>query len=299
MPTESSDPTSAAASSPEAPSPGAPLPSATPWWGTFEVGEEEAGRWDIGPTTLWLRRTAHEWRVLYRSTGASLEAESAVTLPLGDDAWAAVEADATNGDLSGQRHSFRSAPASVTLHPLPADRPVVVRPESPLSVPAGEAVTLYVSTPLWVQVEVAAQTLQEVPSHRPSDTWFGPSTREGELCYAARTSGRLRIDDVPLRMHRAVTPLHVHNRATDGLPLERVQVPAPHLTVYASDTQGLWTDAVTVTRRASGDPSSVEIDAGPPAPVEAAQQVHGPRETTRKGLVVTTFRALEALFGSG
>lgn len=271
-----------------------------PWWGTFALDEEQAGRWTMGPTTLWVFRTAQEWRVLYRAEGDPLRGDSEVVVPIDDEAWRAVEAEA-DGDASikRQRHSFRSTQRRLSLHPLTADRPVVVRPEHPLSVPAGEAVTLYVSTPLWIRIETDTTPLQDVPSHRPSDTWFGPSTREGELCYASRTAGRVRLANLPLRMHRAVTPLHVRNRADEPLPLERVQVPTQYLALYRTNDDLLWTERLTVDRARSDAGAEVHIESGPPDDVAGATRVQEPRENLKKGLVVNTFRAIEALFGSG
>ncbi len=274
--------------------------SMQPWWGTFELDKEQAGRWTMGPTTLWVFRTAQEWRVLYRAEGDPLRGDSGVVVPIDDEAWRAVEAEA-DGDASvkRQRHSFRSTAPTVTLQPVPADRAVVVRPEHPLSVPAGEEVTLYVSTPLWIRVETASKALQEIPSHRPSDTWFGPSTREGELCYASRTAGRLRLANLPLRMHRAVTPLLVRNGADESLPLERVHVPTQYLALYRAEDDVLWTQALTVDRKRSGEGAEVRVETGAPKEAPRATRLQEPREELKKGLVVSTFRAIEALFGSG
>jgi hypothetical protein len=272
-----------------------------PWWGTVNLDEEQAGRWTIGPTTLWLFRTAHEWRLLYRETGDPLEGMSDIRAPLSEAAWneAAAQAD-EDAAVARQRHTFRATAPSVTLSPIPADRPVVVRPEHPLSVPAGEEVRLYVSTPLWVRIETNGTRLQDVPSHRPSDTWFGPSTREGELCYASRTAGRVNLAHLPLRMHRAVTPLRVRNRADDPLPLERVHVPTQYLALYRTDDLVLWTEALTIDRtRSDEEAADVRVGSGPPNDVSGATRVQDPRQELKKGLVVNTFRAIEALFGSG
>jgi hypothetical protein len=275
-------------------------PGLRPWWGTFELEIGQAGRWAIGPTTLWLYRTAQEWRVLHRATGDPLQSTSEHTLPLEEEAWHAAESVAdADPSVKRQRHSFRATSSAVTLQPVTADRPVVVRPEHPLSIPAGEEVTLYVSTPLWIRLEAGSKRLQDIPSHRPSDTWFGPSTREGELCYASRTAGRLHLDNLPLRMHRAVTPLLVRNDADEPLPLERVHVPTQHLALYRSEHHVPWTQAVTVHRAKAGDGVEVRVESGPPDDVPGATRIQEPRLELRKGLVVTTFRAIEALFGTG
>jgi hypothetical protein len=272
------------------------------WWGAYELADGDVGRWQIGPRTLWLYHTAHEWRVLARAGEDSLEASSHVDCPLPPEERDAVLGDDFEAD-EVHRYSYRQTTRTVTLRPALADRPVVVRPEDPLSVPAGEEVTLYLSTPLWIQVLIGEgdDPVHELPSHRGSDTWFGTSTRAGELCYAARTAGRLALDDVPLRRHRAVTPLRVRNEATDTLPIERVQLPTQHLALYRAPNGFVWTQGVTMRRARAGEGAQVDVADGPPTStvpdLDAPDRIADPRSTDRKGLVVNTFRALEALFG--
>jgi hypothetical protein len=277
--------------------------SVTPWWGTYTLEEEEGGQWDIGPSTVWLYRAARDWRVIHRpSTAASrtdpMVHRSNVMVPAPAEAIADL-LDADDPDQQTNRYSFHKTKAQVTLTPALADRPVVSRPEHPLSVPPGESVTLYLSTAIWVRVVLPDRDdwLHEMPSHRMSDTWFGASTLDGTLCYATRTAGRLQLDKLPLRLHRAVTPLHVRNRASEALALERVQLPVPHLALYRAPSDTLWTNAVSMRHTAAGAGATVTIDEGPPSSVPEADRVQPPREPDRKGLFTSTFSAFGALFG--
>ncbi|MFO8098303.1 MAG: hypothetical protein R6T83_01635 [Salinibacter sp.] len=275
----------------------------TPWWGAVALNEETGGRWDVGPSTLWVYRGRHDWRFVHRpSTGATTDPmahRSEATVPVSASEMDAVLAAEEEG-LQTSRHSVRRTEAMIHLRPALADRPVVSRPEHPLHVPPGESVTLYLSTALWIQVVRADEktVLQEVPSHRMSDTWFGPSTLSGELCYATRTAGRLRLDHLPLRLHRAVTPLRVQNQSDAGLALERVQLPTPHLTLYQAANDTLWTNAVTMRHVTTGEGASVHVREGAPDVVEAAEKLRPPRTPDRRGLMTSTFGAFEALFGS-
>jgi hypothetical protein len=304
--------------------------AAAPWWGTFVLDEGTVGRWRVGPLTLWIRRTDREWVVYTTSTGEALAADSGAAVPSPDAPPSSASAPVQEGapaqeevpaqeeapgheetpqaeaNVTATRYSFRAARSELHVRPALPDRPVVVRPEEPVVVSAGETMTMYVSMPLWVAVEYVSESaagggdptlLFEHPSHRPSDTWFGPSTREGSLCYALRTSGRTRLDDVPRRFHRAVTPLQVENRAQAPLPVERIQVPAPHLALYASDDGLLWTPAIDLVHEREEEGADVEVRPGAPAEAGAAEEVRAPRQTDRTGLAVSTFRALGALFG--
>lgn len=273
----------------------------TPWWGSYTLDLHTAACWSVGPAVLWVYRTPQDWRVLYRSTGDPMHTRSDVQVPADVDTWHALEEQAgEDPTLIVHRHGFRSTPAAAAVEPVTADRPIVVRPEHPLSIPAGEEVTLYLSIPLWIRVRVGDTVIEDVPSHRPSDTWFGASTREGELCYATRTAGRVNLANVPMRMHRAVTPLRIRNRADDRLQLERVHVPAPYLGLYHAQTSDhIWTEALTLTREKSGSSAAVDIRPGAPPDVSEAAALSDPRSTSPSGLVVSTFRAIEGLFGAG
>ena len=276
----------------------------TPWWGSFSLSEETGGRWEVGPSTLWLYRTAREWRLLHHPsadpvTADSLTDRSGATVPLPEVDMEPVLED-PDDDLQVTRHSFRRTEPRVALEPALADRLVVSRPEHPLHVPPGESVTLYLSTAVWIRITLpdSGRQLQEVPSFRMSDTWFGDTTVDGEFCYATRTAGRLCLDHLPRRFHRAVIPLHIKNKAKDGLALERVQLPAPYLALYTTPNGQLWTQDVTITRMEGREGAGVDIRDGPPADIDAAEQVQDPRETNRKGLFTSTFSAVGALFGS-
>jgi hypothetical protein len=275
----------------------------TPWWGPVSLDAYTGGQWDIGPSTLWIYRASHDWRVVHRpstdpSTADPMAQRSDVTVPLPDDEMTAV-LDADDPALVTHRYGVRDTDERVALRPALADRPVVARPEHPLSVLPKESVTLYLSTPLWARVELVEsdRSLHEVPSHRMSDTWFGPSTRTGELCYATRTAGRLRLDKVPVRLHRALTPLQVRNRASEALTLERVQLPAPHLALYETPDNGLWTEAVTMIRREGETGADIRIAGGAPSDADDATRVQPPRESSKQGLITSTFSAFGALFG--
>lgn len=275
-----------------------------PWWGEVTLDVYKGGQWEIGPSTIWVYRSSHDWRVVSRPSTDPVTADpmaerSSVTVPVEVDEMTAV-LEAEDDNLHTNRYSVRATNETVALRPALADRPVVARPEHPLSVLPGESVTLYLSTPLWVRVVLvdSDRQLLEVPSHRMSDTWFGPSTREGELCYATRTAGRLRLDKLPLRLHRALTPLQIRNRAQDALALERVQLPAPHLALYRTADDVLWTEAVTMTRREGDDGADVRVKDGPPSDVGEATPLQAPRTPSKQGLFTSTFSAFGSLFGS-
>jgi len=274
-----------------------------PWWGSVSLNLYTGGKWHLGPSTLWVYRASHDWRIIHRPSTDPVTADpmakrSDVTAPLPDDEMTSV-LESDDPALITHRYSVRDTDEQIALRPVLADRPVVARPEHPLSVLPNESVTLYLSTPLWARVELveSERVLQDIPSHRMSDTWFGPSTRTGELCYATRTAGRLRLDRIPVRLHRALTPLQVRNRASEALELERVQLPAPPLALYETTDGGLWTDAVTMIRREGETGADIRIAEGAPSDAGDAERIQKPREASKHGLITSTFSAFGAFFG--
>lgn len=227
------------------------------WWGELQLAPGDTRRWRIGPLTLWLTRLAHELQVAHASDDDPLEGQLEAAVPCAPEE--------VPDDASRMRFAFSGRGGRLRLQPLLAERAVVVHPESPLLLPPGENATLFVSSPVWLALQFGAppRTLLELPSLRPSDTWFGPDTRVGELCYAMKTAGRLSLDELPLRPHRAITPVRIRNRAPDALLLERLKVPLPYLSLYRRGGR-LWTNHLTLVREQDGDLAALQLGRGAP-----------------------------------
>jgi len=282
-----------------------PEPLESIWWGGVDVAQGAAASVRVGPARIVAQRRAHEWRVYVERDDEWGETRAARARRL-----TRVDADDVPSGTPILRASFADSPGHIVVNAAQADRPVVVRPESPLAIQAGETVTLFVSTPVWIVLTISrrrpggkakgkgaadSETLRliEVPSERPTDTWFGPNTRTGELCYATRTSGRLDLADVPQRPHRIVTPVRIENKASDALELQRVQVPLPLLAVYRDAHGALWTNGVTLTRDTGGDLAAVRVDGSPPRTTAGGvERLSEPRSVVTGSAVVRAFGRL-------
>src|SRR5690625_5517561 len=75
----------------------------------------------------------------------------------------------------------------------------------------------------------------EIPTKILSDTWFGPNTQMGTLCYASKTYTRSSRQEVTPRPHRAVTPVTVRNQSEELLSIDKLSIPVPHLALYGRD----------------------------------------------------------------
>ncbi len=260
-----------------------------PWWGDFELAPGSAGRWAIGPLRLWVEHHPREWRIAYRNDGDPRDDSSRVDtgLPLGQ-----ADTEATVA-----RYSLGETGTRLTIAPLLADRPVVSRPEVPLFVPPQQSITLYVSSPLWLQLRGGAEAvrLREMPIVRPSDTWSGPLIEEGGLCYHSSTLALTSLDGFPFSPWRAVTPIRFTNRAEDTVAVERLSLPVPYLALFQAPDGTLWTQAVKLEHRADAALSLVELGSDAPAEAGKALRLARARSRADRGLLAKAFGSLFGL----
>jgi hypothetical protein len=255
------------------------------WWGERRPDDRRPLKLGLGPATVYLSRSPQEWRV-----GVLPYDGEADDAPWLDD----VVVDDIPRDVAVTRYAFGEAPASAMISPALADRSVVSHPVSPFVVPGEERLHLYVSSPLWFVVTVGGHCLVDAPLARPSDTWFGPDTRSGELCYATRTRLRLLLDAPPHRPHRAVTPVLIVNEARESLALERISLPVPHLGLYAGDDGRLWTSPLTLTRKPEGAAVDLVIGGPPPEATAGSAPLAPPRKAVARNMFN---KALNAILG--
>jgi hypothetical protein len=256
------------------------------WFGQFELPENTTGHWQIGPYRLWLQRNPNEIKVASFHGDDPHETRVRVDIP--------AENDDPLPEVEVRRFGFDRSVRAVTIAPALADRAVVVSPQEPLHLPPRERVTLYISTPIWVQVSVedARAPLVDEPTLRPTDTWFGPSTMKGELCYATKTAARLTRENLPVRPYRVVSEVDIRNRSNGTLTVEHLRIPFVHLSVYVASTGDLWTEPVTFDHVEEENMASVRLGSGPPAEAAGAVQIAGPRSPMDAGLLIRTFGRL-------
>jgi hypothetical protein len=261
------------------------------WWGQFEIPVDSAAKWQIETLQFAIHHIDTEWQISHKRENH----DEALTNKLSFSRESYDPLDYANTI----RHVFRKSTSVVELKPQLADRTVVTRPSTPISLAPGEEITLYLSTPLWIQFEISGKgenALDELAIHRPSDTWFGPSTREGELCYASQTSGRTNLEKLPVRASRAITPLIIINRASDKLLIERIALPMPLLSLFATPEGLLWTQSATLLRDDDGDMAELKLSKDAPKEAVGAVRINKPRQHPEKGMLV---RAFSSIFDKG
>ncbi len=257
------------------------------WWGQFQLSEHSVLEWQLGPLTLRCRYLNGEWQIGYQRAREDNDDQ--------DSDWQRGPSDAPPDALEHcARYVFNHTNGQLHVMPQLPDRALVSRPRQPFNLIAGEEVLVYVSAPLWLTLDVGEkhQRLDDLAIQRPSDTWFGPSTLEGELCYATRSHCRRSLDELPRRPHRAIIPVLIRNHSDSLLPLERVAIPARSLPLYVAEDQRLWTPSVILERERDGDMAALRIDDKPPTEAGRCHPLASPRDTSSSKL----FRAFNTLF---
>lgn len=218
------------------------------WWGTYDIPIDGIVRWTIGPLELFIARRAEEWCIgERRQDDASLDRY---------EFWQGTLSEHPPPEgFEEVRYGVSTPSATIELRAALPDRFVVVRPLSQLRVAPEEAITLFASIPVFVQICLpnAAQPLVEIPTYRLSDTWFGPNTISGEFCYALRVKGRLHLDNILRAPHRAIATIMMRNRSPTVLSIERLRVPVEGLRLFCDADHRLWTDEVTLSRQNEGE----------------------------------------------
>ena len=256
------------------------------WWGDYEVAANRTLRWQLGPKTLWITRGDSEWRVADAEGPDRLDARLVIAEP-------AEEPAGDDDGIDVRRFASRSGNRSVRLGPALPDLPVVVRTTQPFFVPAMQEITLFLSAPLWFRVYLDGREteLVDTPIARPSDTWCGPDTMTGELCYALRTSARLHLENLPRRPHRAISAVRIQNNAPSALHIEKLKVPVPYLSLFVSHEGYLWTEALTLEREDDSGGTKVRLD-DRPTQIVATERIAGPRKKMSKGFLLDAFGKL-------
>ncbi|MCB1214010.1 MAG: hypothetical protein KDK66_00910 [Deltaproteobacteria bacterium] len=249
------------------------------WWQSYKILINTEVYWQIGPLHLWIQHLKHEWKIAYIREEDPLK---------NTHHWQSHD---VLSNLADKEDIFRVGMEkdhhAIMLSPKLADRAVVAQAENPLTILPGEKLTIYISSPLWIEAKDLESQKQffEIPIYRPSDTWFGPNVREGELCYASRTYCRLNLEEVPIRPHRAITALHLNNKTHDNILLEKISLPIPYLSLFLSQDGQLWTESL-ILEQSKEEASPVRIQNSPPKDIKIAQKLSEPRIKKHKNLAL-------------
>lgn len=253
----------------------APVKPPPAWWGHVVFHEDGTRYHRIGPFEIWLTRRSGEWHVAHRCGENAIDDSVIVDVDISAAGGPAVP---TSGATELQ-FALPIEANAVRFWPHLADRAVVFSPLRTLVLPPGGRVTLYATSPLWIEITTAASSrrLLELPLWRPSDTWFGDPT-DGELCYSSRLLAVRDASELLRLQHRAVTPLEIANDHHDPLVIERISVPVRSLSLFRDSVGQLWTEPVRMVHESGAALATVTRSGAAPREAFGAERVASPRD---------------------
>ncbi|MDF7823351.1 DUF432 domain-containing protein [Pontiellaceae bacterium B12227] len=247
-------------------------------WKTLALARGQTVELDFGALQLQVHRGLQDWHLAHETiTGSDEKLELRV-----HDAPFDADRDWTRWILDEKIDELRFQPQ------LP-DRPIIVRPEMPMCLMPKQSVQLFIGLPIWLSLIFGSRQEQaiEVPSMTLSNSWFGPFT-EGELCYALKTTAKLRQHELKQRAHRAVFALEIKNASSEKLKFERLCVRPQFLNIFQGESR-LWTSKGRVSYRGEENWSRIIYASGPPGFDHAEKMVGRARDSMKRGSLLRTF----------
>jgi hypothetical protein len=204
----------------------------------FEQPGQQAYR--LGPLRFWIRRTAQEWMIGW-------ERDSAPDEQITDDVMGIHSIDDAPGDeVEWGRWAALKEETIISLSPMMPSRPMVARPATPIKLPPGRSVYVFIRIPIWLEFSVSKSkrraVLLELPVYQLSNTWFGDPVH-GELCYSLATRARSEVQNPYGDSSRAMTRVELQNISkNEDLDFDSVCIRVPHLNIYESEDRLLTND---------------------------------------------------------
>lgn len=191
------------------------LPKQECWWGSFLIEEEQSHFFKIGDLVTCVDRFNQKWHI--------------TTYHEGQQPLKTFAAQTSN---------------EITLKPILPDRALLSLLDRPCYIPLGDTLLVYISVPLWIQISAGkpATVLDEFATEVLADTWFGKSTRTGELCYNNPIHGSPRLEDLTQDSTHAIIPVSIENRTKSTNLLHELKIPLEHLSLYSDKKNRLWTE---------------------------------------------------------
>ncbi len=253
---------------------------------TFQLEKGQSLLIEVGPMKLVIHHDNNEWILAYDWDFNDKDDVPAISY--------GNSQDFEHIDKNILRFAYHQSTTRLDIKARLADRSVVAKPRIPFYLLARQELWLYVSSPVWLSISIGDEStlLTELPVHRPSDTWFGSNTIEGEVAYSVKTHARLNLEEINTSMHRAITPVRLVNETDQHLFLERISIPAPSLSLFEDQHYHLWSSCITLLKEIDSDTTSMKIESTPPSQAENARLISDPRMSAPANVFVKTMRSL-------
>lgn len=260
--------------------------ASSPRWHERQLLDDEWLRADFGGLTILVHSVLEEWRVAVVADTARDQLPDEATLPPEDLDW-----------LRWDR-----GPKDVKLRfkPVFPDRPIILRPRSPLKLSPRSLANFFVGIPAFIELSAHSEgqyvTLGAWPTRRLSNTWHG-TPLEGQLCYATKTRARRRISIDDWKEYDIACSIEISNQSQETLPFERLYFDTDHLGIFEHGEQ-LWANHARIrVSDKETDINRVAFGSTPTGEAENAVQLSSPRKgVARRSVFKQAFSTVISTF---
>jgi hypothetical protein len=205
----------------------------------------------FGGLTLVVLSTLGEWRVA-PMTGGQLESLKESAMPPDDLPW--------------QRWDRGRDDVKLQFRPVFPDRPLIIRPRSPLNLSPRAKALFYVGIPAFIELSAHSEgqyeRLAAWPSDPPSNTWHG-SPIDGKLCYSVKTRARRQFIPEDWQELSIISTIEIANSGSHTMPFERLFLETGHLAVFEHHDR-LWANHARIRTGEKDDTLSGMVFSGKP-----------------------------------
>ena len=259
-----------------------PIDSSPVDWGPLEHSGNAAVSWRIGRCRLWARPAGDEWEIAVRHTETDRELPETVL----------------ECELDWTRFVTR-ADARLKIVPALPDRPVVVRPATPIVILPERCGRFFFRVPLWVRFVSAPDgretTMAEIPTRHLASIWFG-DLATGELCYAIEAHLQRNLEHLVIDRSFAACEVVVRNDSYERLRFERICVHVEHMQLFELGDR-LWTNEVRVAFRGAEQINQLTFLPHPPAGAADSVVISEPRIVPETNLIKRSFAFIRQIAG--
>lgn len=255
------------------------------WYGEHQFSLKQTACWQVGERLIAIKRGDREWTIWNKETPDDLNQPITVNTRIEPTALEVAPYS---------RYMVTKTSDTLMIEPSLADRAVVATPSTPLVVMPQETIEVYVSTPLWMSIFIAEtdMLIADIPFWRPSDSWFGPSTMKGDLCYSKYTDARVDLTQLEQHSCRAITEVSLRNDLHEPLKVEKLNLPVPSLKLYVNQKSEFWTDRVSIVQREEHGKSISLVTQSLPTGMEDDDEVFESRELSKKPSFLSSIKNL-------
>lgn len=223
------------------------------WWGETAIQSGKRLQLRCGDLQLDILPKDNEWLVQYQLSKDLVVFKA--ELSYNDETDDAIEFE------NKQRFVSNALPDHVILQPALADRSITCKPKVTVSLFPKQQISLFVGLPLWLQLHMDGieTALLDIPTVRISDSWFGPDSRKGVICYASTNNEQLDLKPTVNHGTRVTLEVRVKNNSDAILSLDKLSIPVPHLALYVDKENEFYTRRMTLTRE-QDENASLTID---------------------------------------